>query len=54
MTEQERQNFYMNSIERMRGGAIERMPWEHIRGLLGDLSEGYPLFTNIKRWKIQS
>lgn len=38
----ERQNYYIYSMERLKGGGIERLSWEKVYSLLDDLSEKLP------------
>ncbi len=40
---QARQQIYVDSVERLRGGAIARVTWDQIYKTLDDLSEGLPL-----------
>lgn len=38
-----RQQYYVDCIERLRGGAVSRLEWDKLFGLLDQLTEGVPL-----------
>lgn len=42
----EKQQYYIDCIERLKGGAIERLDWEKLYSLMDDLSENLPIILH--------
>lgn len=42
----QKQQYYIDCIERLRGGAIERLSWDSLYLLLDELSEGVPMILH--------
>lgn len=42
-----KQQYYVDCIERLRGGAINRLEWQKLYELLDHLSEGVPLVLQL-------